>query len=193
VLPTAFERRLKMTTETAHKHDLLAEDLVLLLIAAEGPDGGTGRLNGITRLEKLLFLADKETKVSAAVNQPFAFRAYDYGPYSKGVYEAVDLLEQAGLLREERVLEGASLDELEEDFAAGSDVREGVERRFVLTDSGKQVADLLRTRNPRESTDLATIKKQYSDLPLRTLIRLVYRKYPEYAKASKIRSEILNY
>jgi uncharacterized protein YwgA len=181
-----------VTTPAAQQRDLTAEDLVLLLIAAIGPDGEIGRLNGITRLEKLLFLADKETKVSAAVNQPFAFRAYDYGPYSKAVYEAVDLLEQAGLLREERVLEGASLDELEEDFAAGSDVREGVERRFVLTDVGKEVADLLMSRNPVESTDLATIKQQYGGLPLRTLIGFVYRKYPDYAKVSKIRSEILN-
>ncbi|SRR6266851_8722107 len=181
-----------MTTRAAYRHDLMAEDLVLLLIAAEGPDGDAGRLNGITRLEKLLFLADKETNVSTAVNQPFSFRPYDYGPYSKAVYEAVDLLEQAGLLREERVLEGASLDELEEDFAAGSDVREGIERRFLLTDAGRQVADLLKARNPRESADLMRIKQQYSSLPLRTLIRLVYRKYPDFAKASKIRSEILD-
>jgi hypothetical protein len=174
------------------KRDLLAEDLVLLLIAAHGPDGQTGRLNGITRLEKLLFLADMETKVSTSVDLPFAFRAYDYGPYSKAVYEGVDLLEQAGLLREERVLEGASLDELEEDFAAGTDIREGVERRFVLTDAGEEVAALLKVRNPRESEDLAQIKQQYGGLPLRTLIRYVYRKYPDYAKASKILSEILN-
>lgn len=174
------------------KPDLLAEDLVLLLMAAKGPDGLGGRIHGITRLEKLLFLADMETKVSSSVEHPFAFRAYDYGPYSKAVYEGVDLLEQAGLLREERVLEGASLDELEEDFAAGPDVREAVERRFVLTDAGEQVAALLTARNPREFEDLARIKQQYGGQPLRTLIRYVYRKYPDYAKASKIRSEILN-
>lgn len=176
----------------APKRDLLAEDLLLLLISAEGPDGGAGRLNGITRLEKLLFLADQETNVSSSVERPFTFRAYDYGPYSKAVYEGVDLLEQAGLLREERVLEGASLDELEEDFAAGTDVREGVERRFVLTDAGQQVADLLQARNPDETESLARIKQQYGSMPLRTLIRFVYRKYPDFAKASKIRAEILN-
>src|SRR5438093_12248826 len=106
----------------APKLDLVAEDLLLLLIAAESTEGQTGRLNGITRLEKLLFLADMETKVSSSVDRPFTFHAYDYGPYSKAVYEGVELLEQAGLLLEERVLQGGSLDELEEDFAAGADV-----------------------------------------------------------------------
>src|SRR5260370_37802062 len=110
-------------TQDAPKATLFAEDLILLLLHAASSVGESpGELNGVTRLEKLLFLADKEADIGKLVPNPFAFKPYDYGPYSKAIYEAVDLLEEAKLLEEERVIEGTSIDELEE-FTAGVEDR----------------------------------------------------------------------
>jgi len=180
-----------MAERQIRDEDLRAPDLVLLLLAASGKgESGAGRLNGITRLEKLLYLAEQETDLSSKVEDRFQFRAYDYGPYSKAVYEAVDLLEEAGLLNEERAYAGQPLDEMEE-WTAGVEEREGVERRFSLTDKGKVVADFLGKANPDASSALREIKLKYGGMPLRSLIRYVYSTYPASAEASKIRDKIM--
>ncbi len=171
--------------------DLIAPDLILLLLVAPGVSRyEEHQLNGITRLEKLLFLADKETSVASDTIDAFAFRPYHYGPYSKQVYEAIDLLEEAHLIREERLLEGQTLDEVEELDALAED-REGIERRFRLTREGVAVAELLAQRNPATYQSLARIRQKYGAIPLRQLIRYVYSRYPEYAKESRIADEVM--
>jgi len=164
-------------------------DLVLLMLAAPTKVGtARDRITGITRLEKLLFLADKEEGISERVEDPFLFKPYHYGPYSKEVYEAVEVLEEAELMAEERAIADRSIDEAEEFTDAD---REGVERRFMLTPRGKAVAGLLAQRHPDVMKKLAAIKDRYAGLSLRALLRLVYREHPEYAQQSKIRDEIL--
>ncbi|MCA1704747.1 MAG: SocA family protein [Actinobacteria bacterium] len=172
--------------------DLIGPDIVLLLLAAptrvrEVQD----RIAGITRLEKLLFLADKEADVQADVSSGrLEFIAYHYGPYSKAVYEAVELLEEAKLLREERMIGDRTLDEVEE--VATDATEEGpVERRFFLTDNGKTVAGLLAKQYPDAVAKLSEVKDQYGKMSLRQLIRYVYTRFPDYAKESKIRDQVL--
>jgi uncharacterized protein len=180
-----------MTHEKLRDEDLVAPDLVLLLLAAPGrTDHGRDRVNGMTRLEKLLFLAEQEKKIGHEVQNAFEFKAYDYGPYSKAVYDAVELLSEAGLINQERAFAGQPLDEMEE-WAAGVEQREGLERRFTLTDRGKAVAELLASQHKKVSDDLSDIKKRYGDWPLRQLLRYVYNTYPSYADESKIRDQVL--
>lgn len=169
--------------------DFLAPDLVLLLLRAGEPSTSSGFINGITRLEKLLFLASKEQEIDKLVEDPFVFRPYHYGPYSKEVYEAVELLEEAGLVQEERFLGENQLDEAEE---LALDVSEelGVERRFRLTPAGEKVADLLASRTPEAFQRLSTVKKAYGNLSLKRLIRYVYSKYPEFAEKSVIKESM---
>ncbi len=173
------------------KEPLIGSDLVLLLLGADTSVlTARDQIHGITRLEKLLYLAHRETKVAGYVDGSFKFKPYDYGPYSKEIYEAVELLEEAGLLREKRVFEGRSLDELEELDTSGEG-REGVERRFELTDRGKAVAKMLSGQQPDVINSLSQIKDKYAGMPLRALIRYVYSVYPEDATQSKIRDEVL--
>jgi hypothetical protein len=180
-----------MSNKVAAEEELVPSDFVLLLLAAPGRGEATqDRINGITRLEKLLFLAEKESDAGREIGNAFHFEAYDYGPYSKGVYEAVEILEQAGIVSEERAFAGQPLDEMEE-WTAGIDQREGIERRFILTDRGKVVAGYLAKLHPNVADALGRIKKQYGDLSLRKLIRYVYGTYPSFAEASKIRDQIL--
>lgn len=170
---------------------LIAADLILLLLQAEtDAPAARNQIHGVTRLEKLLFLAEQEEDISKQVEDGFVFKPYDYGPYSKEIYEAVELLEEANLLREERVFEGRSLDEMEEAVATNSEP-EGVERRFFLTDEGTAVAQLLAKEHRKVSSALSSIKNRYAGMSLRSLIRYVYGRYPQFAEASKIRDEVL--
>jgi hypothetical protein len=165
---------------------LRAADLILLLLAAPAPEGS---LRGITRLEKLLFLAEQETDLSKQVEDRFQFEPYNYGPYSKGVYDSVELLEQAELVTDERVYEGVPLDEIEGASASDREL-EGVERRFALTTDGREVAAFLASQHPAVASALSGIKRRYGRIPLRQLIRYVYSHYPPYAEASLIRDSV---
>lgn len=190
----AIERENPVTTEnqatpSASTEDLIASDLVLLLLKAGQEGKDAGRLDGITRLEKLLFLANEEEGMDGLVDDPFTFKPYHYGPYSREVYEAVELLEEAGLVSEERFMGENQLDEAEELAVDVSDEL-GVERRFRLTESGETVADLLASKTPEAFKRLATIKSNYGGLSLNRLIRYVYSKYPTYAEKSVIRESM---
>jgi uncharacterized protein YwgA len=169
--------------------ELYGSDLVLLLLAAPtAVPSAAGRINGITRLEKLLYLAEKETDVGKAVSHdPLSFVAYDYGPFSKDVYEAVDLLEDSGLVTEEQAIDGQSIDGVADNDVTGTtDQDEYIERRFALTDSGKSVAALLARQYPSVVTTLSSLKNTYAERHLSSLIRYVYTTYPESAVNSKI-------
>src|SRR4051812_591984 len=79
-------------------------DLILLLLAAPTMHKDLEfRCDGITRLEKLLFLVEQETDLDKEVDETFSFEPYHYGPYSKEVYAAVDFLKALRLLDERRV------------------------------------------------------------------------------------------
>jgi len=168
---------------------LVGSDVVLLMLAAPTTvESARDRINGITRLEKLLYLTERETRVSEDVSsEQLSFVAYDYGPFSKDVYEAVEILEESGLLREDRTIDGRTIDSMEDPDVTGAvDGDEYVERQFVLTPKGKLVADLLARHHPSVIQELARIKDAYASRPLSALIRHVYRTYPESAANSKI-------
>jgi hypothetical protein len=168
---------------------LEGSDLVLLMLAAPTEvKSATDRINGITRLEKLLYLADRETTVQkAAGKEKLNFIPYNFGPFSKDVYEAVELLAQSHLLKEERFIDGRSIDSIEDSEVLGaSEGDDYTERRFVLTPEGKLVANLLAQYHPHVVTQLSDVKNKYADRPLSSLIRYVYKNYPESAVNSKI-------
>ena len=167
-------------------------DLVLLFLYAPTKARRLkDRVPGITRLEKLLYLVDRETSAPSHATEWFTFEPYDYGPYSKGVYEAVELLEAAGLLREEAVPSRERLDAAQQRILGVEDL-EGIERRFYLTDEGRDVAALLAGRvAPALLKDLGRIKDTYGHMPLHRLIRYVYTTYPDSAARSKIRRGVM--
>lgn len=168
-------------------------DTILLLLAAETSDSRQRfRCDGITRLEKLLFLLDKETDFKSEVAQPFTFEPYHYGPYSAAVYDAVDFLKAMRLLDERQIDVSSGVDVSEEaETLDASDLNQPnsyVERQLFLTEDGKAVAQVLSTRVSKAGkAALTDIKDRYGSMPLRQLLRYVYNRYPEFAENSRIR------
>jgi uncharacterized protein YwgA len=172
-------------------------DTILLLLAAETSNPKQRfRCDGITRLEKLVFLLKQETDFDSELSEPFAFEAYHYGPYSREVYDAVDFLKAMQLMSERRVDVSSGLDVGEEsealDFYDSLDEEERyIERQLELTEDGKAVARVLSTRvSPKGKDALKAIKDKYGTMPLRQLLRYVYDRYPPYAEKSLIRDAI---
>ncbi len=167
-------------------------DLVLLLLHAPTRNQRLrDALPGITRLEKLLYLVDRETTGGKTVGERFEFKAYDFGPFSREIYGAVQVLEAAGLLHEELVYSGRDVDSVEARLVGIDEEPEGTERRFFLTDEGKAVAELLGRGASDLVRELSEIKDKYGQLPLRNLIHYVYTRYPESAERSKMRREVV--
>ena len=178
--------------------ELRAPDLVLMLLAAETRhDQASGRVNGVVRLQKLLFLAGMECDLST-VADPFVFVPFYYGPYSAAVDEAVQLLDTAGLLAEERPLCDSIVDRAEELMC---DVTNeiGFERQFALTDTGQAVARYLlcltqasapphrgfrRRAAPVDDlpSQLTRVKDAYAGLPISDLIYQCHAMYPHYSR-----------
>jgi uncharacterized protein len=170
-------------------------DLILLLLAAPTKhERLQSRCDGITRLEKLLFLVEKETDISNEIDETFPFEPYHYGPYSKEVYQAVDLLTALQLLDERRIDASSSLDVSEEFEALDEfDISDDryIERQLLLTSDGRDVANVLsRQLSPKGKSELTRIKDSYGGMSLRQLLRYVYASYPEYASKSLIRDRV---
>lgn len=170
-------------------------DLILLLLAAPTEHKSLEfRCEGITRLEKLLFLLEQETDIKDEVDETFPFEAYHYGPYSKEVYEAVDLLSALRLIEERRIDTHSGFDLSEElealdEFDLNED--EYIERQISLTKDGRDVARVLSKQiSPSGKESLSKVKNDYGAIPLRQLLRYVYSRYPSYAAKSRIRDRL---
>ena len=182
------------------------EDIILLLLEANEKLLGKRTLAGVTRLEKLLFLLQKETSFEK-MDSFYEFTAHNYGPFSKEVYEALDFLEGCELIQiKERVHSShyanvgeilllqeianvgeikllQEISEVEAEEVTTDNAIGVTEKLFTLTENGHKVAQKLRQtiekHRPKDVEELRAIIRRYGKLPLNQLIRYVYRQYPK--------------
>lgn len=167
------------------------DDVVVMLLGA--PGAAPGRVEGITRLEKLVFLFERESALSELVQESADYKAYLYGPFSRKVYQAVDSLSSAGLVVETTVSSEAVDEAAESEAAIGDESgNDFTARSFELTDDGwDYYRSLLEELPDAAEADLSGFKASYERLPLRRLLRYVYESYPEYTTESVIRDDVL--
>lgn len=171
--------------------------VVLLLGAPSSVVTPWGHLDGITRLEKLIFLLERETSLGAYLSDDADFIAYNFGPFSPKIYQEVDTLATAGLLTDSAVPTDDMADAWERLTAidAAEEVRPEdayTARNFALTELGQRYYDVLADQLPaRVLEELSGFKDRFAALPLRQLVRHVYENYPEYTTPSLIRDDIL--
>ena len=140
-----------------------------------------GTIHGITKLQKLLFLVEKETEFFEEYGDDLAFEftAHKMGPFSKHVYEEVRFLQQLQAIRTEP-MEGEPDDE---------DLTNKV---FHITSKGEKIASELSNQLDDEYDDeLRAIVEKYNSMELRELLRYVYTEYPEFTTESDIKDENL--
>ena len=174
-----------------------SEILMALLNAPVGSRTAAPIL-GTTRLQKLLFLVEKEAGVIADRGDGFDFTPYKFGPVSKGVYDDLTKLENLGYLASETVSEpsfverdeyGLSFEGLmdDEDSTAAFD-----ERRYGLTSQGREW--LKRSGiGSSDSDKIAKVKGKYGSLSLSDLLHYVYTRYPDMTTASEIKDRVLGF
>lgn len=175
------------------------DDAIVLLLGSPGhPGTRAGEIKGITRLEKLIFLLERETSSSKWLQQKADFEPYNFGPFSQKIYQAVDTLAAAELIEDSASLAADSADSWEQRELIGGRGGSGAggnpytTRDFQLTARGWRYFEALKEEmNDSSLVELADFKSKFAYLPLRQLIRYVYSRYREFTTKSVIRDEVL--
>ena len=165
----------------------------MLLLGAPGtPSKPRGRLEGVTRLEKLIFLIEKEWEPTW-LTEDAEFRADNFGPFSPKIYTAVGTLVAYGLLEDSGSLTSSTEDAWETTNIIGAPMADPyATRNFELTEKGLKYYDALIKELPENvESELASFKERFASLPLRQLIRYVYERHPKFTEESLIRDDIL--
>lgn len=124
------------------------------------------------RLEKMLFLVQKEIIEGRGLSisvEDYNFRAYKYGPFTEEVYDDVWSLKELGLVKVEE---------------------KGETKIFSLTEKGIRLVENLLKQNEYARRVLEAIEKvkgKWNSKDLKSLLRYVYRNYPEYTEKSLIK------
>lgn len=137
--------------------------LPLALIRANGEEPVEGR----TRLQKMIFLIQKQLEESISIGEVYEYFPYDYGPFSKELYEDLDELVKEGIIEEREETE------------------EGEKKKYYyeLTSKGRKlVDDELQNEELKEKVE--EIKSQYNEMNLPDLMDKIYSEYPDYAEKS---------
>jgi len=170
------------------------DDAIVLLLGAPAQSPSLrGRIEGITRLEKLVFLLERETELGKLLTEPPEFEPHNFGPFSAKVYQAVETLESADLITDSAVLAPTEEDSWESDQLIGEEPATAFTTRdFELTDLGRRYYNALLSELPSNTEAvLQAFKDRFAGLPLRQLIRYVYTRYDDQTTKSVIRDQIL--
>jgi len=175
---------------------------LLLLMLGIGKDKGeiAKGINGITRLQKLLFLLENEEGLSK-IEGGYQFEAYKAGPYSSMIYDNLEFLENMGFIKSETSgiateEEAADLDFTFEELMDDEDIKTSDaydEKRFTLTQAGiDKVKSLLKSEEYKSIVDgIRKIKSKYGNYSLDDLLYYIYTKYPEMTTESEIKDHVL--
>lgn len=135
--------------------------------------GGEEPIEGRTRMQKLVFLLQQrleERDEDPFRSEDYEFIAYDYGPFSKDLYDDLDSLSERGQIEDSE-----------------EELRDGKEKYdYEIQPGGADFVERhLHKQGAKEILELAEeLKKEYNDMLLSELIEHVYSQYPEYAENS---------
>jgi len=181
--------------------EISSKNLVLLMLGvAKDPSPCDKGINGITRLQKLLFLLENEGSIER-IGHAYRFEPYKAGPYSPAIYDDLEFLENLGFINSETSgvateEEAADLDFTFDELMADEDLKTPDaydEKRFTLSTEGiKKVKSLLASDQYRPVADsIRRIKSKYGNYSLNDLLYYIYTKYPEMTTESEIKEHVL--
>lgn len=182
-------------------------DILLLLLYSPGTGGQINEsILGRTRLVKMIFLFKSEvwkkfkSNIDLTEENLYQFFAWNYGPFSSEVYDDLtffilrDFIEVRSTKKEEAIIE--SVEEwnfwMKKYSGDENEIQEYQEEEFKLTEKGIMFTkDLYDSLSINQQNILKEFKSRISKMPLRGLLRYVYREYPDQTNNSVIKNEVL--
>lgn len=174
---------------------------------------------GTTRLQKLVFLAQKEG-ANKGVQPEFDFEAYRFGPYSHSLTDDTEMLVALGYIEksDERAPEiensnianieslnaddllgsgsqtGSQDDSLEDDEAEKQPVATQDDTvTYRITEKGVKYVQDRRAAGGLDVEPIHQVRKRHGSRPLIDLLQYVYLRYPEYTTQSEIRDRVMRH
>lgn len=130
-------------------------------------------IEGRTRLQKMVFLVQQRMyseEDEYLESEDYEFIPYDYGPFSKELYDDLDtLIEKRMAASQEEELDSGKV---KYDYEIESAGKEFVETQ-LSTEEAQKILQIARD-----------VKIEYNDMLLSDLIDDVYSQFPEYAEES---------
>lgn len=130
-------------------------------------------IDGATRFQKLVFLAQEELDVEEIVGGSFEYQSDRFGPFSPELAATLEQLEDRGFIEKK-----------EENTRAGNE-----KHIFRLTDKGRAAVRNLHNKKPHVGQLLeasSEVMDTYGDRPFERLLRYVYTNYDEYTDQSEL-------
>ena len=164
---------------------------------------------GAVRLIKMMFLFEQEiepmlkAKGLDSENLP-GFIAYNFGPFSKDVYEQVELFKGIKFIQVSNIYtneEMAEVDDLEESpftdemYNRGYSLNtDGKYYKYQILSTGERYVEekILPHITDEQLNILSSFKNKITSLSPKQILKYVYTKYPKYAENSLIKKEVLD-
>ena len=150
---------------------------------------------GNVKLVKLLFLLWNEGEAIRGVGDFYNHYAYNYGAFDQDIPKDVKTLERLGVIEKNAPpYEGELMGTLTEE---GNFVEmKRVNTVYELTRKGEAVAKELvesaQKTHPDVLKDIQNIVEKYGRMNTADLLSYTYKKYPDYAKKSKVKGKYLS-
>ena len=180
-------------------------DYLLLLLCLDN----RAPIYGAIRLEKMMFLFNEEIaprlkETGLDSDKLPGFISYNFGPFSKDVYEQVELFKGIGFLQvtdlkaREELIEADDWEEgpFDEELRySGFQLNE--EKRYykyqILKLGDEYVnSKIIPELTPEQLSMLLQFKKKITSLSPKQILRYVYTKYPQYTSNSLIKDEVFD-
>lgn len=192
----------------AKQNKLTGADYLLLLLYLDNCEP----INGAIRITKMMFLFNEEIApllkkkgASICTDDLPNFIAYNYGPFSKDVYEQLELFQSIGFLKVKDLFsheEMAEVDDWEEsafeaDFSEGTSQyfskQDGKFMQYKLLNLGRKYvqSEIIPYLADGEMDILSEFKRRITSTSPKAILRYVYTKYPNMTENSLIKDEVL--
>jgi len=181
-----------------------ALDVLMLLLYAKGQSGENGEpIEGITRLDKIMYLLSQSNEFSKIVNKGYNFQADNFGPFAPELFDDIQALKQEGIIvgaserKTTNKIETVDEESVEKIFEDETDMKVSWKKYCVetykLTDLGMRIASqIYNNLTDSQKTELITIKKRFGQMSLKNLLYFVYSTAPSnMLEKSKIRKQVL--
>ena len=190
------------------QNKLTGADYLLLLLYLDN----CSPINGAIRVTKMMFLFNKEIapllrKAGSTINEEDLpdFLAYNYGPFSKDVYEQLELFQSIGFIKSKNLYASEEMSEVDDweenafetEFSEGaskySNNQDGRFMQYKLLSLGKKYVEteILPNQEKAQLDILVAFKQRIVSLSPKMILRYVYTKYPEMTEKSLIKDEVL--
>jgi len=175
-------------------------DLLLVLLFAPGPKKKECEpIEGITRLQKLIFLLNQGKGPNSLVKiaKEYEYKAHKMGPYTDSLREDIDALISFGLVGTERLRYLISDDKDDPDYDVDDPDYKQEEKckrvesqKFFLTKNGKEAGkELWHSLSSKDRDALKEFKAFFCSLTLRQLLIFVYDQFPKFTVKSEIKKQ----